>query len=259
MNDPSLPNAEKHNLEAVYHVSYGKAFFKCRGCMLSPALCVCSTLARRAPGATAAPPHRVAVLMHHKEFGRASNTGCLLASAVGATLHVSGIVEDEAALHAALASAGEDGAAVLWPGEGAVSLEELQAATPPEKWARGMLLIAIDATWGSARKLVKRVPPGVPRLALPAAAFAPGKSLLFPVRKYEGPCADRYCTYEACLALLDALGALGPGERAALTLNLKIKVDALLKHKNRRAVYGSETAEVLAAAQAALLEELRRE
>ena len=140
-----------------------------------------------------------------------------------------------------------------------MSLDALRAATPPQRWADGMLLIAIDATWGSARKLVKRVPPAVPRLALPAAAFAPGRSLLFPVRKYDGPCADRFCTYEACIALLDALGALAPGQRELLMLNLKLKVDALLKHKNRRAVYGSETADALAAAHAALLDELRQD
>ena len=166
---------------------------------------------------------------------------------------------DVAALHAALDAAGPGGAAVLWPGEGAVSLEELRAATPPARWDAGLLLVAVDATWGSARKLVKRVPEHVPRLALPAAAFAPGKSLLFPVRKYDGPCAERYCTYEAALALLDALGALAPGDREALTLNLKLKVDALLKHKNRRPVYGQDTTQALAAAHAALLDELRSE
>ena len=228
--------------------------------MMAPALCVCSALARRAPGGVSgAPPHRLAVLMHHKEYGRASNTGCLLAPSVGASVHVSGLAADEAALAAALEAAGPHGAAVLWPGEGSISLEELRAQTPPARWEAGMLLIAIDATWGSARKLVKRVPPDVPRLSLPAAAFAPGRSLLFPVRKYEGPCAERFCTYEACIALLDALGALGPGERDTLTLNLKIKVDALLKHKNRRAVYGGETAEALATAHAALLDELSRD
>ena len=254
MADPALPGAVKHNIEACYHVSYGRAFFKCRGCMLAPALCVCSALARRTPG-----PHRLAVLMHHKEYGRASNTGCLLAPSVGASVHISGVEADEAALHASLAAAGEGGAAVLWPGEGAITLEELRASTSPARWDAGLLLIAVDATWGSARKLVKRVPPDVPRLTLPAAAFAPGKSLLFPVRKYEGPCAERFCTYEACIALLDALGALAPGEREALTLNLKIKVDALLKHKNRRPVYAADTADALAAAHAALLNELRQD
>ena len=89
--------------------------------------------------------------------------------------------------------------------------------------------------------------------------FAPGRSLLVPVRKYSGPCAERFCTYEAAVALFDALGSLQEGERDALLLNLKLKVDALLKHKNRRAAYAAETGAALADAQAALLAEMRAE
>jgi hypothetical protein len=32
MADPTLPNTAKHNVEASYHVTYGRAYFKCRGC-----------------------------------------------------------------------------------------------------------------------------------------------------------------------------------------------------------------------------------
>jgi DTW domain-containing protein YfiP len=233
--------------------------------MLTPALCVCSALARRAPpnaSSSSAPvPHRLALLMHHKEHGRASNTGCLLAPALGASIHVAGIIEQERALGAMLDAAGAGGAAVLWPGEGAVSVEELRDATPGAAWRAGLLLVAVDATWSCARKMVKRLPAHIPRVALPSEAFTAGRSLLFPVRKYAGPCAERFCTYEAALALLDAAGGLAPGEREALTLNLKLKVDALLKHKNRRAAYGDETGDALAGAQgerAALLEAMLR-
>ncbi len=231
------------------------SFFKCPGCWLTPALCVCSTLAVRGPPPAGAPPHRLALLMHHKEHGRASNTGCLLAPSVGATIHVAGLIDQEREL-AALLDASPGAAAVLWPGEGSISIDELRAATPADTWQAGMTLVAVDATWGCARKMIKRLPPGLPRVTLPPEAFAPGRSLLFPVRKYAGPKAERFCTYEAAIALLDELGALAPGERAALTLNLKLKVDALLKHKNRRAVYGEETGEALAGAQAALLREM---
>ena len=231
-----------------------RSYFKCRGCMLAPGLCVCSALARRATGVAGVPPHRLAVLMHHKEHGRASNTGCLLAPALGARIHVAGVAADEEALLADITAAGP-ACAILWPGEDSVSIAELRESIAPEAWQSGLLLIAIDGTWSCARKMVKRVPPHVPRLALPPDAFAPGRSLLFPVRKYVGPCAERYCTYEAAIALLDALGALAPGERDALTFNLKLKVDALLKHKNRRAAYGADTADTLAA----VLAEISRE
>jgi DTW domain-containing protein YfiP len=257
----------------TWHARPRRSFFKCPGCWLAPALCVCSALARRAPPsataaasasatASAVPPHRLAVLMHHKEHGRAANTGCLLAPSLGARIYVSGVAAQERALTEALDAAGPHGAAVLWPGDGAITLDELRSQVPDATWQRGLTLLAVDATWGSARKLQKRVPPWVPRITLPPGAFAPGRSLLFPVRKYAGPRAERFCTYEAAIALLYALGTLGNGddeaerERDRLLLNIKMKVDALLKHKNRRAAYAEETGDALAAAQAALLEEM---
>jgi DTW domain-containing protein YfiP len=93
-------------------------------------------------------------------------------------------------------------------------------------------------------------------VALPAAYLAPGRSLLYPVRKYRGEYEERICTYEAAVALLDALGGLSGEERDALLLNLKLKVDALLRYKNRRASYGEETGEILEAERARLLAEM---
>ena len=243
--------------------------------MLPPALCVCPALARvslqrGAEGSAPLPPLRVAVYMHQKEHGRASNTGCLLAPALGATIFLAGLAEHEAELAAMLSSssAAPDGidaegsggvCAVLWPGEESLSLEQLRAATPPARWARGLTLLALDATWAGARKLLHRLPPGAPRLSVDAAAFEPGRSLLYPARRYSGEAAERRCTYEAVVAVLDALGALRDGERQALQLNLKLKVDALLLHKNRRPAYGKDTAEALAAARELALRQISAE
>ena len=243
--------------------------------MLPPALCVCPALARvslqrAAEGCAPLPPFRVAVYMHQKEHGRASNTGCLLAPALGATIYLAGLKEHEAELAAMLSSSSSapDGSdtegaggvcAVLWPGEESLSLEQLRAATPPARWARGLTLLALDATWAGARKLLHRLPPGAPRLSVDAAAFEPGRSLLFPARRYSGEAAERRCTYEAVVAALDALGALRAGERAALQLNLKLKVDAVLLHKNRRPAYGKDTAEALAAARELALRQIAAE
>ena len=240
--------------------------------MLPPALCVCPALARvslqrGAEGCAPLPPLRVAVYMHQKEHGRASNTGCLLTPALGATIYLAGLAEHEAELAAMLSSSSDgsdaEGAggvcAVLWPGEESLSLEQLRAATPAARWARGLTLLALDATWAGARKLLHRLPPGAARLSVDAAAFEPGRSLLFPARRYSGEAAERRCTYEAVVAALDALGALRDGERAALQLNLKLKVDAVLLHKNRRPAYGKDTAEALAAARELALRQIAAE
>ena len=163
--------------------------------MIPPALCVCPALARVAPGAAHLPPLRLGVYMHQKEHGRASNTGCLLATALGARVFVAGLAADEAALSSQFDDV-SGVCAVLWPGEGSVSLAELRAATPPERWARGLTLLAVDATWACARRLLNRLPADAPRLSVDAAAFDPGRSLLHPARRYSGEAADiRKCTY----------------------------------------------------------------
>ena len=223
---------------------------------------MCSALTHVALGGPHLPPLRLAVYIHQKEHGRASNTGCLLAPALGARVYIAGIAADEAALAAALNPGDDDSAgvcAVLWPGEDSLSLDELRAATPPERWARGLTLVALDATWSCARRLLHRLPDSAPRLCVDAAAFDPGRSLLYPARRYSGDAAERRCTYEACVAILDALGALKPGEREALLLNLKLKIDALMAHKNRRPVYGKDTAEALAAAREHVLRQIANE
>jgi DTW domain-containing protein YfiP len=148
---------------------------------------------------------------------------------------------------------------VLWPSDESLSLEQLRAATPPARWARGLTLLALDSTWAGARKLLHRLPPGAARLSVDAAAFDPGRSLLYPARRYSGHAAERHCTYEAVVAVLDALGALRGGERQALLLNLKLKIDALLRHKNRRPAYGKDTAEALAAARELALRQIAAE
>jgi DTW domain-containing protein YfiP len=184
-------------------------------------------------------PHHVALLLHHKEAGRSSNTGILLTKAVNASLHVAGLMHHEEALSARLAAS--PATAILWPGEGALSVEEWRASLAPGAFEAGCTLVAVDATWNSARRMVKRLPESIPRIALPPESFLRGKSLLDPVRKYAGTDAAKHCTYEATLAALVAMGVLPGDTRDALLLNLKCKVDALLVYKNRRTVYQSET------------------
>jgi len=228
---------QKHDLTARFAVEHGKAAFKCPGCWLLPGLCVCARLR----GGSCA-PHRLAVYIHHKEHGRGSNTGVLLQSTLGASLHVSGLQSDEASLASLLQAAGP-AAALLWPGEDALSPAQFRAQLPPGAFERGVLLVAIDGCWNGARKMVNRLSPNLTRLRLDADAFPPGRSLLAPVRKYEGEMGERHCTYEAVLAALLALGALpgGEEERTALLRNVMTKVDGLLVYKNRRTAYGEVT------------------
>lgn len=96
----------------------------------------------------------------------------------------------------------------------------------------------MDTTWNCAKKMVKRIPESVPRVTVSADIFPDGRSLLYPIRKYDGPCEDRVCTYEAVLGYLEEAGGLSAEQREWLLFNIKLKVDSLLKGRNRRAAYG---------------------
>lgn len=109
--------------------------------------------------------------------------------------------------------------------------------------------VVVDTTWNCAKKMVKRIPDSVPRVTLSADTFPAGPSLLYPIRKYDGPCEDRVCTYEAVLGYLEESGSLDAEQREWLLFNLKLKVDSLLMGRNRRAAYGVLGAEPAAAAE----------
>ena len=66
----------------------------------------------------------VAVYLHHHEFGRGSSTGALVSTCLGGDTYVAGLRKDEEALRALCERKGKK-VAVLWPGEGAVSIGDL--------------------------------------------------------------------------------------------------------------------------------------
>ena len=69
-----------------------------------------------------------------------------------------------------------------------------------------------------------------------------GASLLAPVRKYAGAPEGRTSTFEACVALLRALGVDEETCKAQLE-NVKIKVDAVKVQKSMAPVYEKVTGE----------------
>lgn len=250
---PGLSGEDRHELEARFAVAWGKPFLKCPSCCLAPALCICAAVRALAPP-PGWPLPRVRVLIHHDECGRSSNTGALLGPALGAMLAVAGVREQEARLADEVAEAGSR-AAVLWPGPDAVPISDFARSLGAAGGAAA-LLVAVDGTWSGARKLLGRLPAGVTRVALPqppppaaasgASSASPGSppqptashSLLRPVRKYGGDAADRVCTFEAVVAAVRCLGCVDDDQRARLLRGLLLKVDALLRFRSRRPVYG---------------------
>lgn len=280
LRDPSVSADDKHDAAASFSMNHGPAAFNCRRCWLLRGCCVCRMLVSLP--ARALGPHRIAVYLHHHEFGRGSSTGALVSACLGGDAYVAGLRRDEEALRELCER--EDGrVAVLWPGRGAVCVGDLPGVgeekeknthtrgklhsdlgddgddddTAGDGRGRGWTFIAIDGTWKNARNMLKRLPKDrVVLVSLPPEAFrfvreanagitggtGDGASLLAPVRKYAGAPEGRTSTFEACVALLRALGVDEATCKAQLE-NVKTKVDAVKVQKSMAPVYEKVTGE----------------
>ena len=265
LRDPSVSADDKHDAAASFSMNHGPAAFNCRRCWLLRGCCVCRMLVSLP--ARALGPHRIAVYLHHHEFGRGSSTGALVSACLGGDAYVAGLRRDEEALRELCER--EDGrVAVLWPGRGAVGVEDLpgvgvghgedkggEGDGDDDGRRRGWTFIAIDGTWKNARNMLKRLPKDrVVLVSLPPDAFrfvreanagvgaTDGASLLAPVRKYAGAPEGRTSTFEACVALLRALGVDEATCKAQLE-NVKTKVDAVKVQKSMPPVYEKVTGE----------------
>ena len=151
-----------------------------------------------------------------------------------------GHIEHEARLQAALNDP-QSPPLLLWPGEGALTPDELLAADRAATAAadddaaasegadvpqhRRRTLIVVDGTWSGARRLMESLPASLPRVRLPAEAVGGGaRSLLAPVREYTGDLGlGRVSTLEAMAALLRALGEPATADVLLDALRLKAR------------------------------------
>ncbi|KAG1676757.1 hypothetical protein FOA52_005046 [Chlamydomonas sp. UWO 241] len=232
--DPSVPGVDKMAAKAAYNMTWSKTLFNCQGCWLLPGFCVCNRLARvRAET-------RVVVHVHHIEWGKASNTGCVIRQTLeGSEILMKGCREHDARI-AELFADDSVTTAVLWPGENALSGAQLKAVAAERTGGR-IAVIAVDATWRNARGVAGAYPEGAITVKLSPDSpiiSSTTQSLLYPVRKYRGDmrASARVSTLEAVAALLVELEG-GDDQAGALIANVKIKVDAVLAQKNRPAAY----------------------
>lgn len=158
--------------------------------------------------------------MHHREWGRASNTGTVLRDAVeGCEIFVKGHAEDDAALGRVLAA---PTTAVLFPSPDASplsSVDDLDA------------LVVVDATWRNARRMVSSLPGHIRRVRLDDDAAQGQGNLLAPLRKAPEDDA-RVCTAQAAVAALRTVG-LPPVEcdRVLDAVTLKVEMVKALRGK----------------------------
>ncbi|KAJ1457685.1 DTW domain-containing protein [Pelagophyceae sp. CCMP2097] len=238
LDDATIVGAARHALicEGLKKRTSRRDAACCAACWMRAEACICAGLAPpvRAPAGV-----DVFVWAHHREWGRSSNTGCLLAAMVdGAQMLMKGLPADDDTLAALLADP-ETLTAVLWPvGDGVVSPEQLRglaaegrrtlvadeapaagaeddgaAAEASPRAPLRIALLVVDGTWSGARRMVNALPKGVWRVGLSEEAImrelpagSQHSNMLSPLRKHNNRAEDRVCTAQAATAALRALG-----------------------------------------------------
>lgn len=215
LSSSDVGGAEKHAALCTHLKQRGaRSPSGCPRCWVHREACVCTS-------ATARSPVDVLVWMHHREWGRASNTGTVLRDALeNCEILVKGHPADDAALAAATACGG---AAVLFPGDDSVPVSSLES--PPE------VLIVVDATWRNARRMVRRLPPSVRRVKLDDAD-ATEANLISPLRRTRGREDVKVCTAQAALAALGTGVEDDTREYLLAAVRHKVSVVAALRGKD---------------------------
>ena len=175
----------------------------CNACGLLLSDCICPDLQPVDPGV------EIRLLIHNTEFFRQSNTGRLAHLLLKGSQIVPYGAREQPLDPEGLAPAGRSGF-LLYPGPHAevASEETLKNIQDP-------FLVVLDGSWSQTRNMYQRNPVlhGLRKLSLP-----PGPAAVWTQRRPPGP--NQYCTLEALILLMDALGKseLSPALWQALKL-----------------------------------------
>ena len=208
-----VAGADKHAAICAHLKRVGaRSANACPRCWVHEAACCCLPPVSRAPV-------DVVLWMHHREWGRASNTGTALRDAVkNCELLMKGHPDDDARLARIL----ERPAAVLFPSEDAVPIASLE---------RVEALIVVDASWRNARRMANALPASIPRVRLDDGDAA-AHNMLAPLRRTVGREGVKVCTAQAAVAALGDVGWPRHHQESALAAaRRKIDVVAALRGK----------------------------
>ena len=197
---------------------------RCPACRLTPGLCLCDSLPRIEL------PFRLIVIQHIKESGKLSNTGSLAHRLLaGSELHVYGKLG--ACIDAGILADPSTDYFVLFPGPCARELTPSALAPRP---GRRAALVALDARWGQARRMSRRVPGilGHPTVTLPGDA---GQSFQF----RTAPRAGFYSTIDAVTLAIRCAGHPDAAERIEAELNrIRPRTMHLRGYRRRKEIGG---------------------
>lgn len=242
----------KHKMICQHRYQFLRNPFVCRKCWTFRPICVCHLFEERKTSQNdenykAQLPKVVEKLLiwtHHDEYGRTSNTGSLLPLALKQTdILMKGLPEHDKIMNETLHRK-DVTPVVLWPDKKSkresATITDLRrvikqtTASPGQNHGHNytdrIILIAIEGTWNTARKMVNKLPPNVIRLDLSeeirrnfttpsinegifidatieSSTSLNAPSLLAPLRRQgQGAKQESVSTLEAALVALVALG-----------------------------------------------------
>ncbi|CAB9529269.1 expressed unknown protein [Seminavis robusta] len=268
MKQTKITGAEKHQLICEHRYRHGKHPFVCPTCWCYGPICLCDDAAATDRIPLTNTVKQVILWTHHREWGSISNSGSLLPLRLDNTqLFMKGLPQHDAAFQKILDT--NDNLVVLWPDnndnndtnpkevddDDRISWQDLETMLlrgNNQSEEHGLILIALEGTWRTARRMVSKLPAKVKRISLPTqVAFwnhsimakentattisqdTTRQSILQPLRRQEGGNPDNLCTAEAVTAALVGLG-LPPTDGNQILHLVQKKVDRTRRYQGKR-------------------------
>lgn len=203
---------------------------RCCDCFLPFQMCICKQVGDFFQTTPFTPKANLHIYMHYKEWGRASNTGKLMAKGMpdNCKVHIFGVKEQHDALIEELRS---KPSLILFPSSSATSIADYSDLYA--KSGGNLNICVIDSTWSQAGTMEKSLPADIPRVkvddfVLKASEFLNRK------QSQEG----RVSTIEAVILALQALGE-APEQLLAMQQSLRLSVDVVSRLRGRGEHYGN--------------------
>ena len=254
----------ERKIEAKYTEFATEGREKCPQCWLYKSICMCERIAKLRQQVTSDMNNEVVVFMHHKEYGRASNTGKLasLLAPSTCTTEIYGTRRGSDAL-LELCEAEDKQLVILYPSSDSLQLSGFRHESKDVdstvcnmignhdgKVTKKLVLVVLDGTWQQAGKMNKKFPSHIPRVHIDDQV---NMKSLYLCRK-QAPTIirnvgqqEKFNKVSTVESIQKALRVLGepPDILAAFSAALKLTVDSNYVQKGERPVYGNVIKRVL--------------
>ena len=233
---------------------------RCPKCWFYKSVCLCGKIAKLRQQASSDLDTEVVVFMHHREFGKASNTGKLapLVAPTNCRYEIYGTRRGDIAL-LELCEAKDKQLVILYPSEDSHQLSqfsrkarrydgstiETHNASNMRESQKTLVLAVLDSTWSQANRMNKNIPRHIPRVHIDDQVNTESLYLCRrqnpKIIKNVGQLqkSNKVSTIEAIQKALHVLGE-PPDILEVFSASLKLTVDSIYAQKGEKAVYGNQ-------------------